>query len=203
MNVNVILADIQSNLKAPKTQFNKFGGYNYRSCEDIVEAVKPLLGEATLTLSDEMIEVGGRVYVKATARLTSKEGSIEVSACAREAETKKGMDDAQITGSASSYARKYALNGLFAIDDTKDADATNNHGKEVTKIAPNQGARDDVPADELPFLEELAAEVTSIIANQPTEAKQMIRDANLEEPQMRALWSYLDAPTRRILKATK
>jgi len=121
---------------------NKFGGYRYRSCEDILEALKPLLAkhECTITISDEVIEVGGRIYVKATAKII-KSGSGEenfddsASVCgwAREAETRKGMDDSQITGSASSYARKYALNGLFAIDDTKDADATNDHGKDSSK----------------------------------------------------------------------
>jgi len=132
------LNEIQQKLKAPKGQRNSFGNYNYRSCEDILEAVKPLLCRATLTLTDEVVEVGGRVYVKATARFyTGNECNatedVSVSAYAREAETKKGMDDAQITGSASSYARKYALNGLFCIDDTKDADATNTHGKSGSK----------------------------------------------------------------------
>ena len=122
---------IQSELKAPKGQTNKFGGYSYRSAEDILEAVKPLLNKykCDLTLSDDIVAVGGRVYVKATAMLCDTDVIAEVSAFAREAETKKGMDDAQITGSASSYARKYALNGLFCIDDTKDADATNTHGQ--------------------------------------------------------------------------
>lgn len=128
------LADIQARLKAPKGQFNSFGGYKYRSAEDILEAVKPLLKEvgAVLTLSDEIVAVGDRIYVAATARFLSTNGSPEISvkAYAREEATKKGMDGAQITGSASSYARKYALNGLFAIDDTKDPDATNTHGKE-------------------------------------------------------------------------
>jgi hypothetical protein len=123
------LSSIQKNLKAPKGQLNKFGGYHYRSCEDILEAVKPLLGDAQLTLSDEMVAVGDRYYVKAVATLAVMSQEISVSAFAREAETKKGMDEAQITGAASSYARKYALNGLFAIDDTKDADATNTHDK--------------------------------------------------------------------------
>lgn len=119
------LRQIQAKLKAPKNQTNKFGGYNYRSCEDILEAVKPLLAEynALLTISDEIMEVGGRVYVKATATFTCGEFTLSNSAAAREAETKKGMDDSQITGTASSYARKYALNGLFLIDDTKDADS--------------------------------------------------------------------------------
>jgi len=124
---------IQGELKAPKGQINKFGGYSYRSAEDILEAVKPLLQKhnCDLTLSDDIVEVGGRVYVKATARLVSHNpfSEVETTAYAREAEVKKGMDDAQITGSASSYARKYALNGLFCIDDTKDPDATNTHGK--------------------------------------------------------------------------
>ena len=124
---------IQKELKAPKGQFNNFGKYKYRSCEDILEAVKPLLKDCVLTLSDEIIEVGGRIYVKATATLTESETSaIKISAFAREPENKKGMDDSQITGTASSYARKYALNGLFLIDDTKDAD-TDEHQKEVKK----------------------------------------------------------------------
>ena len=132
-----ILQSIQAELKAPKGQTNKFGGYRYRSAEDILEAVKPLLNKynAYLTVSDDIVEVGGRVYVKATATLhESHKGEIEsTTAFAREAEVKKGMDDSQITGSASSYARKYALNGLLCIDDTKDADATNDHGKSQPK----------------------------------------------------------------------
>jgi hypothetical protein len=127
------LAMIQQKLKAPKGQMNKFGGYKYRSCEDILEAVKPLLGYLVLTISDDIVEVGGRVYVKATASLSSGSGNVSTTAFARESETKKGMDDSQITGSASSYARKYALNGLFCIDDTKDSDATNEHEKPSLK----------------------------------------------------------------------
>lgn len=144
------LLGIQTALKAPKNQTNPFGGYNYRSCEEILEAVKPLLEKAmtTLNLSDEIVEVGGRIYVKATATLydcsSYTEGHIDtISATgyAREEESKKGMDASQITGSASSYARKYALNGLFCIDDTKDADATNTHGK----YAPPPPPKDDYP----------------------------------------------------------
>ena len=126
------LINIQAKLKAPKNQRNNFGKYNYRSCEDILEAVKPLLAEENsfLTLSDKIINVGNRNYVEATAVIFMAEGnSISVTASACEAEVKKGMDSAQITGSASSYARKYALNGLFAIDDTKDSDPTNTHGQ--------------------------------------------------------------------------
>lgn len=123
------LAKLQSLIKAPKGQFNAFGKYKYRSCEDIVEAVKPIINKAGyhLTLSDEVVEAGGRVYIKATATLSNGTNTYQSTSFAREEETKKGMDAAQITGSASSYARKYALNGLFAIDDTKDSDATNKH----------------------------------------------------------------------------
>jgi hypothetical protein len=126
MNIYEKLQRIQAELKAPKGQFNSFGGYSYRSCEDITEAVKPLLQEvgATLLMRDELVLIGTRYYIKATATLAHAQGEISVTAYAREEETKKGMDSAQITGSASSYARKYALNGLFAIDDTKDPDAT-------------------------------------------------------------------------------
>jgi hypothetical protein len=135
MNIHQKLQGIQSSLKAPKGQTNNFGGYRYRSAEDILTSVKPLLAEwaCTLVITDEMVEVGGRVYVKSTAVIAStddsSDSSIHANAYAREALTKKGMDDAQITGSASSYARKYALNGLLCIDDTKDPDATNTHGK--------------------------------------------------------------------------
>ena len=127
------LIEIQSKLKAPKNQRNTFGNYNYRSCEDILEAVKPILKEqnVVLIISDEIVNVGTRFYIKATAKLFDDTGKeiASTSATAREEETKKGMDASQITGSASSYARKYALNGLFAIDDTKDADSTNTHNK--------------------------------------------------------------------------
>lgn len=121
------LTKLQNELKAPKNQFNKFGNYKYRSCEDIVEAVKPLLEKynLSLTITDEIVLIGDRYYVKATARLigtTSSGGEISTTAYARESKDRKGMDDSQITGATSSYARKYALNGLFAIDDTKDAD---------------------------------------------------------------------------------
>ena len=128
MSIHEKLVAIQSDLKAPKGQTNSFGGYKYRSCEDILEAVKPLLKEQglVLTIHDDVVEVGGRVYVKATATVQVGGEAIATTAFAREAETKKGMDEAQITGSASSYARKYALNGLFCIDDTKDADTRDN-----------------------------------------------------------------------------
>ena len=136
MKVDLKLFAVQQALKAPKDQFNGFGKYHYRSCEGILEALKPHLGlnQLILTLNDEVVSGGDRVYIKATATVTDIEegGSISCSAFAREEETKKGMDASQVTGAASSYARKYALNGLFAIDDNKDSDATNDGAKNAT-----------------------------------------------------------------------
>ena len=131
MSLNEALLEVQSKLKAPKSQFNNFGGYSYRNAEDILEAAKPHLKEAgiTLTVSDEILQVGDRYYVWATATVRKDGESLSVSAYAREPLNKKGMDESQITGMASSYARKYALNGLFLIDDTKDADAMDNGNK--------------------------------------------------------------------------
>ena len=147
MSVHEKLLLIQGKLKAPKSQYNSFGKYNYRSCEDILEAVKPLCAEqgVFLNLSDELLFISGRFYVKATAVISDGTDSISSTAYAREDEMKKGMDGSQITGCASSYARKYALNGLFLIDDTKDAD-TEEHKKQTTaakksKAEPEQKAR--------------------------------------------------------------
>lgn len=164
MTIYEKLALIQAKLKAPKNQTNSFGGYKYRSCEDILEAVKPLLAEqkCVLLLSDGIESIGGRVYVKATATFVDTEAAerkfhtdggrmvqvvdteIAVSAFAREEETKKGMDASQVTGAASSYARKYALNGLFCIDDTKDSDYTNRGEKaeETPQELPDNVCRD-------------------------------------------------------------
>ena len=129
------IINIQQKLKAPKTQRNNFGNYNYRSCEDILEAVKPLLEEnkCFLVITDEIINLGNRYYVKATAKINNDDGALiaENNGIAREEESKKGMDGSQITGASSSYARKYALNGLFGIDDTKDSDYTNTTVDEV------------------------------------------------------------------------
>jgi hypothetical protein len=131
MEKTLTLANFQAEIKAPKSQFNSFGKYNYRNCEDILEAVKPVITPHGfwVNLTDEIIEVGGRIYVKATATLTNGTVTYSASAFARESTEKKGMDESQITGAASSYARKYALNGLFAIDDNKDQD----NGKEQPK----------------------------------------------------------------------
>lgn len=166
MTIYEKLAAVQYALKAPKSQLNKFGGYNYRNCEDIIEAAKPLLNQhgLLLTLTDDLVLIGDRYYVKATAMVTdvsSGTSHIEqtkstlsftapcahsVTAYAREEETKKGMDGSQITGASSSYARKYALNGLFAIDDTKDSDTTNTHGKEE----PKEPQKDEKPKQKTP-----------------------------------------------------
>lgn len=142
-NVYMKLVEVQNELKAPKSQFNKFGNYAYRNCEDILEALKPLLNEvkAIVNISDEIVLVGERYYVKATVKFIDAETGeiVEASAMAREEESKKGMDASQLTGSTSSYARKYALNGLFAIDDTKDSDTTNTHGKDnITTLSESQ-----------------------------------------------------------------
>jgi len=136
MSIYKKLSSVQSELKAPKGQFNNFGKYKYRNQEDILEALKPLLAkhELSLTIHDEVFEIQERVYIKAIVTLFDFEGqSITVSSQAREEESKKGMDASQVSGATSSYARKYALNGLFLIDDTKDADSQDNSNKTVTK----------------------------------------------------------------------
>ena len=127
------VGDIQHKLKAPKGQYNSFGKYNYRSCEDILEGIKPLLKEHNLALliDDEIVQIGERYYVKATAKITDGRECVSATAYAREPDTKKGMDESQITGATSSYARKYALNALLCIDDTKDADTMDNSKKPV------------------------------------------------------------------------
>ena len=138
------LLQIQSELKAPKGQFNAYGKYKYRSCEDILEAVKPILKKCncTLLLSDSLVYIGDRYYIKATATLINAEGkSVSTEAYAREEETKKGMDASQITGASSSYARKYALNGLLCIDDNKDSDTTNTGDN--APAAPAKASKED------------------------------------------------------------
>ena len=134
---------IQSELKAPKSQFNPFGKYKYRKAEDILEAVKPLLAKqkCTLTITDDVVLIGNRIYVKATATIKNEKGECETTTgWAREEETKKGMDGSQITGASSSYARKYALNGLFAIDDNADSDTTNDGQHQATQQQTQQSA---------------------------------------------------------------
>ena len=152
------LLQIQSELKAPKGQFNAYGKYKYRSCEDILEAVKPILkkNNCTLLLSDSLIYVGERYYIKATATLVNVEGkSVSTEAYAREEETKKGMDASQITGASSSYARKYALNGLLCIDDNKDSDTTNTGDN--APAAPAKASKEDNAEVEMAIAEINAA----------------------------------------------
>lgn len=153
MNIYEKLAAVQHELKAPKDKKNTFAGYSYRSAEGILEAVKPILSKnkVTIVLTDEIVEIGGRIYVKAKAQFLEFENKtndtvrfIDVTAYAREAETKKGLDDSQITGTASSYARKYALNGLLLIDDTKDADTDEYAKQTAEKEIPIRRAADDI-----------------------------------------------------------
>ena len=150
------LRKIQAELKAPKNQRNNFGKYNYRSCEDILEAVKPLLDkhECTLTVSDEVKELGGYLFVESTSIISSGSMQKKVTAQAGIDPNRKGMDIAQSFGSSSSYSRKYSLNGLFLIDDTKDADSTNTHGKTATKLVE--------PKDNKPWLNENTPEFTKV-----------------------------------------
>lgn len=153
------LQKIQAELKAPKNQRNNFGKYNYRSCEDILEAVKPLLKKynCTLTISDEIKELGNILFVESVAVISDGENQVHAKAQAGIDPNRKGMDIAQSFGSSSSYSRKYALNGLFLIDDTKDADSTNTHGKksEATSKSTN---------DEKPWLNENTPEFTKVKA---------------------------------------
>jgi hypothetical protein len=156
------LIKIQQELKAPKGQYNSFGKYKYRSAEDILEAVKPLLGKynVQLTLSDEIVEVGGRIYVKATANICEGGEKVTVTAFAREPADKKGTDDSQITGAASSYARKYALNGLFLIDDTKDAD-TDEYKHQQQASQPQQMPQQKISKATVKVIEDLIAQTGS------------------------------------------
>ena len=193
------LQEIQSNLNCPKNQFNSFGKYKYRSAEDIVEAVKPLLkkyGYALLT-PQEIIAIGGRVYVETTAILMDKEMKVIASATAqaRESENKKGMDAGQLTGATGSYSKKYALNNLFAIDDTKDADATNTHGKG----APPQ----KTPAKKTPskaIVPEKASAEEKISIDQAIFIKDLCDKIKLSQAQLQKMlhWDKLTQPAEKI-----
>lgn len=148
VGIDKVLSDIQLSLKAPKGQYNSFGKYHYRSCEDILNAVKAVMPKgASVVCTDHVELIGDRVYVKAVAKLQHGTNSIESSAYAREPVQKKGMDESQITGATSSYARKYALNGLFAIDDTKDADTQDNRSSSHTQSCAPEANEEVDPAD--------------------------------------------------------
>lgn len=161
MNIHEKLLAVQVELKAPKGQYNSFGKYKYRSCEDILTAVKPLLDKvkATITVTDDVVYIGNRFYIKATASFVDVEkgASVENTAFAREDETKKGMDGSQITGTASSYARKYALNGLLLIDDTKDADTDENRNERDNRAAKKEEDRTGKPA--YPTMDDMVEDV--------------------------------------------
>lgn len=146
MSISEKILNIQNELKAPKSQWNSFGKYNYRNAEDILEAAKPLLKKegVILTLTDEIVLIGNKYYVKSTATVKYADESIVVSAYAREEENKKGMDGSQVTGASSSYARKYALNGLFLIDDTKDSDFTNDNQVKNNTIQLNKLSEEQI-----------------------------------------------------------
>ena len=196
MSIHTILSTVQKTLNAPKSQFNSFGGYKYRSCEDIQAAVKPLLPEGvTLVVSDDIVLTGDRVYVKATATISNGQESVSATAFAREALTKKGMDDSQITGSTSSYARKYALNGLLLIDDTKDADATNEHDKQPCQ-QPAQN-RQSAPANDA---QEADGDITALASAQTV--PDLVRAMNgLSAEQKRAAKPTFDQRMKELKKA--
>lgn len=179
------LAKIQSEVKAPKGQFNSFGKYKYRSAEDILEAVKPIVNSKgfSITLSDEIIAMDGRFYIKATATLTNGKETFTATGFAREEESKKGMDGSQVTGASSSYARKYALNGLFALDDTKDSDATNTHGQE------SKPAQAFVPKPVEPQV--------TISAQELGELKRLLDECSAVE-HLTEIWNDIEEPFKKL-----
>lgn len=175
-----MLTQIQVELKAPKNMYNSFGKYKYRNAEGILEAAKPLLDKyhARLYISDEPVVKEGKVYIEATCHYQDTDGELVVKGSAREAETKKGMDDSQITGTASSYARKYALNGLFLIDDTKDAD-TDAYYRQTHQTAAKQSARKPAPAKKATKADydKAALEATTTVNGQPVLIVQLVAEA--------------------------
>lgn len=196
------LMRIQVELKAPKNLYNNFGGYKYRNAEGICEAVKPYLDKekVCLFMTDDIIEVGGRIYVKATAKLLDNETDevVEVSAMAREAETKKGMDESQITGTASSYARKYALNGLFLLDDTKDADTDEYHKQTTSKKTESvelptseADAKEKCSDKQVKFIESLIVKKAMSEQEILSKYKDAKSFADLSKAQAKALIDYL------------
>jgi hypothetical protein len=185
-NINEALAHVQKHLKAPKNQFNKFGGYKYRSCEDILTGLKETMPEgASTSLSDDIVMVGDRFYLVATATFRFLEDSISVRGWARESLNKKGMDDSQLTGSCSSYARKYALNGLFSIDDSKDADTEEHRNEYENKI--NTKPELNV----LPIVNEI---VKNYSDDKWDSAKDILHDLTTEEK--KKVWGSLSGPIR-------
>lgn len=182
------LAEIQRSLNAPKNQRNNFGNYNYRSCEDILQAVKPILNGLVITVTDDIFAAGDRVYVKATASITDGENTVSTTAFAREAMTKKGMDDSQITGSTSSYARKYALNGLLLIDDNKDADSMDNR-QTANNTAPAQQVQKPVIPNPQDVIKAIVAapDVASVNRYVATARERGVNDAGMGSIQEAAM----------------
>lgn len=194
MGIQMKLMSVQQSLEAPKDQFNDFGKYKYRSCENILTALKPLLAmnQMTILLSDTLREIGGRVYIEATATVTDAETgeSISVKALAREEENKKGMDSSQVTGACSSYARKYALNGLFAIDDNKDSDATNlGEGKDTPKTAKAQETAKETKIDDLIMFDKN----TNSYFARCSECNGLIRDQKKKDGSMMTIEEYVES----------
>lgn len=187
-NITEKLIKVQSELKAPKGQKNTFGNYNYRSAEDILEAVKPLLTEQGLlmTITDIVEQIGERYYIQAKVTLTDGEDTVEVTGYARESLNKKGMDDSQITGTASSYARKYAMNGLFLIDDTKDSDSNENRTERE-----NRAKKADVEAER---------EKQSKIAKLNDKYERALKAANDNEAPMELLTKWNKLPKAAAIK---
>lgn len=187
-NITQKLIKVQSELKAPKGQKNTFGNYNYRSAEDILEAVKPLLSEQGLlmTITDIIEQIGERYYIQAKVILTDGEDTVEVTGYARESLNKKGMDDSQITGTASSYARKYAMNGLFLIDDTKDSDSNENRTERE-----NRAKKADVEAER---------EKQAKIAKLNDQYERALKAANDNEAPMELLTKWNKLPKTAALK---
>ena len=188
-SIHQALINIQGELKAPKTNYNKFGNYAYRSAEDILEALKPILqkNNCILTLSDDIILIGNRFYIKAIATLSNEKESI------------KGMDGAQITGSCSSYARKYALNGLFAIDDTKDLDATNTHGQATKQVVkPQQQAQSNSNYSKAQEDEELAEAVAEAIDRvKRTKTRKELESVYKNYPNLKGNTKFIEACTQQ------
>ena len=196
------LAEIQQKLNAPKGQRNAFGNYNYRSCEDILQAVKPLLRDSVILVSDEIKVFADRVYVEATAKFECDGKEISVKAFAREALTKKGMDEAQITGSASSYARKYALNGLLLIDDNKDPDSRDNSNDNVIPH-PNSKEAKEIKAkerDSNPLVMVIAGYLSD--ESQWDFAKEALAEIT-NEAEKQSIWSLLSTKEKEIIRTFK
>ena len=226
MTIHNKLAAIQQNLKAPKGQRNDFGKYNYRSAEDILEAVKPLLGDLALTINDELIfsgmledEIVGagsnamkvqtqRVYIKATITLSDGKESISTSAVAREASIKKGQDSSQTSGATSSYARKYALNGLFSIDDTKDSDSTNKHNEDkVSQLGTLESQAAPVAAPPAKRVSKALMQslMTLVIEAEATGEHTLMNEAlaELDENEKQKLWSQLTGKQQEFIRSKK